>query len=61
MVSVWHKLLSGIHALFLMLPQCENEKTGKLLIYLEKKSLYTEIDIVYLTSAAYNIVREIQS
>lgn len=25
--------------------------------YLEKKSLYTEINIVYLTFAAYNIVR----
>lgn len=61
MVSVWHKLLSGIHALFLMLLRSKNGNYYKMLIYLEKKSLYTEINIVYLTFTAYNIVREIQS
>ena len=35
----------------------QKRKNCKILIYLEKKSLYTEIYIVYLTFTAYNIVR----
>ena len=35
----------------------QKRKNCKTLIHLEKKSLYTEIYIVYLTFTAYNIVR----
>ena len=35
----------------------QKRKNCKTQIYLEKKSLYTEIYIVYLTFTAYNIVR----
>ena len=35
----------------------QKRKNCKTLIYLEKKSLYTETYIVYLTFTAYNIVR----